>query len=657
MTSKTRVGMGYLKVILLVNIWLTFAIETTNSMNPDIIETIPDQQQDKNVTYLSTTAYPKHYNVVLGVNTKAYPIISLKGRLYINITVVPDATIKTFYLHGKNIIIDDYYTTLSNSKVIHFVDRSYTIDEFLVIKFTTRVFPGDYVLKILFESTAANYSFFRNELPTEHVMFGLKNDLLMKQFKKTATRYLFPCWDDPAYKTTFNIHVKHEAAYTLLSNMPISEIYDANDAETYMKWTKFEITPMISTYQLMLLFKPFDILVDPRETVYTWLKSERQSILSLFHSTVDNVTKNLVEYTNISLGEQEIHHVIVPNAPHSEANLGLIIYRESDVKYDENKDLISVKMDAVNVIESQIAHLWFGSLVTPKSWNHLWLTESFALYFSHYSIYKAELCENKPDCNSAYLKKAAQLKLVENYYDIMRRDDGSMPPVVSEINNPSDIVSEALLRPTSDAYHKGAFILRMLSSMYAQQFQDVIITYLKKYKYRSVTTDDLNSVLREWEYVVSAHSHYTLRQKHVDIGELVDSWTKQKGFPVLWAERNYETNFVTISQHAYYKNQDVGSNWTIPVTYMTSASRPYVSNQYWIFWWLTPTTRIEFQMPADTSWYLVNVQQVGYYRVHYDLKNWRNLGHYLQKSDSIAKIHVLNRAQLIDDICDNFQKK
>jgi hypothetical protein len=147
--------------------------------------------------------------------------------------------------------------------------------------------------------------------------------LILTHFGKVAARQVFPCWDDPAYKTTFNITVKHEAEYTVLSNMPELKSYDDN-ANT--KETNF-ITPMMSTHQLVILLKPFNLLADPKETIHTWRKSDRTSIISFMHSIADNVSNYLTEYTNISLENLRINHVLIPTAPYTEAHLGLIIYR------------------------------------------------------------------------------------------------------------------------------------------------------------------------------------------------------------------------------------------------------------------------------------------------------------------------------------------
>jgi len=155
-------------------------------------------------------------------------------------------------------------------------------------------------------------------------LFFIYSDLILTHFGKIAARQMFPCWDDPAYKSTFNITVTHDAGYTALSNMPELE---SNDDDNYTKRTKFIVTPNISTHQLMILLKPYNLLVDPRETIYTWRKSDRTSIISLMHSVIDDVLNNLTKYTNISLINPKINHVLIPNAPYSEAYLGLIIYR------------------------------------------------------------------------------------------------------------------------------------------------------------------------------------------------------------------------------------------------------------------------------------------------------------------------------------------
>ena len=151
----------------------------------------------------------------------------------------------------------------------------------------------------------------------------------MTHFEKTAARQLFPCWDDPAYKTTFDIEVTHEDEYTVLSNMPVLKIDDADGDvlidEPNMKCTKF-VTTMMSTHQLVILLQPYDIFTDLTETVHTWRKSDKTSIISFIHNTANNISKYLQEYTATPLNHK-IDHIVVPNAPYTKAQLGLIIYR------------------------------------------------------------------------------------------------------------------------------------------------------------------------------------------------------------------------------------------------------------------------------------------------------------------------------------------
>lgn len=151
--------------------------------------------------------------------------------------------------------------------------------------------------------------------------------MILTHFRETATRQLFPCWDKPTYKATFDIEITHEAEYTVLSNMPISEISDADNDQPNIKCTKFITTPMMSTHQLVILLEPSKLIIDPRETVHTWRKSDRTSIISYMHNIVNDTLKYLLEYTNTTLYNQKIDHLLIPNASYSKAQLGLIIYR------------------------------------------------------------------------------------------------------------------------------------------------------------------------------------------------------------------------------------------------------------------------------------------------------------------------------------------
>lgn len=152
--------------------------------------------------------------------------------------------------------------------------------------------------------------------------------MILSQFGKIAARELFPCWDHPSFKATFDISVIHSQKYTALSNMPLLRRFQTN-SDTIVH-SIFAITPMISTHQLAIVLMPFNAIINPQETVFTWCKSNITSAINFMHNIADKVPKHLFRYislTNISSVIQKTDQVVISNALYSDAHWGLLIYR------------------------------------------------------------------------------------------------------------------------------------------------------------------------------------------------------------------------------------------------------------------------------------------------------------------------------------------
>ncbi|XP_067215124.1 putative aminopeptidase-2 [Linepithema humile] len=617
MTPVTRADMHYIKVILFVSIGLTFATET-------IDDNYLDKLQLRNV-------YPTHYTLKLIVNIRSsYP--TYIGLVHINIHIL--SPIQVLFLNAKHLKIYNSRAMLINDQGIIAVNNSYMIQEqILAISFQEKVPPGRYILRIKFQSTS-KYNFYQSNLHNKTMTIGQNRSFILTQFGKIATQLLFPCWDDPAFKATFDISVKHSKEYKALSNMPLSRRYNSY---TTMTWSQFDTTPIMSIHQLVIVLTPFSKIANPRETVFTWCKSDATSTIYFAHSIVEKVLKHLFRYTNVSSETRKIDQIVISDVPYSEAHWGLLVYRESDIIYDKNKDAISVKIQVANTVATQVARQLFGGLVTPKWRIHSWISESFALLFSRYV-----LDQMYEDWIEIFFT------VVEDLHVSLLKDNGLMPPVLSEINNNFDILS---LKSTSDVYRKGSVLLRMLQHIMGEEtFQKGVIKYLKEYKNGLVTTDHL------W-FTMQTALEATSESK-VDIKKVMDTWITQKGFPLVTVKRDYVTGETIISQLPYKSFEIVpnatSSKWWIPVTW-TKQSYPAFDKTIPTSW-LRPEDKTISITTNPKEWIIVNVQQSGYYRVHYDRTNWEKIANYLHYND-YSNIHVLNRAQIIDDICHIFKDR
>lgn len=153
----------------------------------------------------------------------------------------------------------------------------------------------------------------------------LKIRLAFTQLEPIGARRIFPSWDEPALKATFNISVKHHQKYKALSNMPLRDQYTDEDG---MMWTHFNITPIMSTYLVAIVLFEYDHVSNADKTVNMWCKSSVTSQIEFAHSIAENVEQLLIEYTNISRQVPKIDHVTIPSFEMTGMeNWGLILYK------------------------------------------------------------------------------------------------------------------------------------------------------------------------------------------------------------------------------------------------------------------------------------------------------------------------------------------
>ena len=147
-------------------------------------------------------------------------------------------------------------------------------------------------------------------------------------FEPNGARRMFPCWDEPALKATFNISVVHHQKYKVLSNMPIREQLEEKDD---LMLTHFNTTPIMSTYLVAIVIistSDFIRVSNANKTINIWCNSSLASQIKLAHTIAQRITPLLIEYTNSSEKVPKMDHVIIPNFPvHGMENWGLIIYR------------------------------------------------------------------------------------------------------------------------------------------------------------------------------------------------------------------------------------------------------------------------------------------------------------------------------------------
>lgn len=407
---------------------------------------------------------------------------------------------------------------------------------------------------------------------------GKTKYLATTQFEAADARRAFPCWDAPAVKATFGITLIVQKNHTAISNMNIISKKSLGKKTAYT----FAKTPIMSTYLVYLGVGEFEYLTSKQGNVqYRIVTTKGNSKKGKF--ALDLCKKLVTSYENyfgIKYPLPKLDLIAVPDfASGAMENWGAITFRETILLYDQKTSSTQTKQYIAEVVSHELAHQWFGNLVTMEWWNDLWLNESFATFMATKFVDKF------------YPSWKLWDQFLDDTMNVAMGLDSlhSSHPIDVKVNKPSEI------REIFDAisYDKGGCVLRMLEGFVTEKnFRAGLRTYLKKYAYKNAKGDDL------WNEIG--------REAKMPVRTMVNSWVKQVGFPLVDAKR--QGSKLLLSQKRFVleqKGKEKGL-WNIPVSVVQGKKKTSKL-----------VTKQHDTIPVEKSHVLINSGRYGFYRVRY----------------------------------------
>lgn len=521
------------------------------------------KSKNKKSIRLSNHITPINYDLTLEPDLLAG---TFTGQEIIKIKILKET--KQITLHAKDLKIETASFRVGKKQILS--DKiSYNLEnETTTFTFKEKLTAGSGLLSIIWTGIINDH--LRGFYKSKYILNGIEKHIATTQFEATDARRAIPCFDEPAHKATFDVSLIIPNDQTAISNTLPTSIKEHHAGYNIVSFAQ---TPIMSTYLLAFIIGDFECLEGVTKNqvkvrVFTTPGKKHQAKFALEVSIKSLEFYN--DYFNIPYPLPVLDLIAIPDFESAAMeNWGAVTFRETAILVDEENTSLSNKQWAAIVIAHELAHQWFGNLVTMHWWTDLWLNEGFASYMENF-------CVNHMFPNW----QIWDLYLSDRYALALKLDSlSNSHPIEIEVHHPNEI--NEIFDMVS--YAKGSAVIRQLALYLGEDnFKNGLRHYLKKHSYKNTETIDL------WQ------SFEKISGKPVET--MMSVWTKQTGYPLVslspmpgiskgWKIKQERFFSSRISKSAAKKEK----LWSIPIAYesnneilnllMTKDSAPLIGAQ------------------------------------------------------------------------------
>merc|ERR1711953_1573379 len=564
------------------------------------------EKMSKNFERLPKNVKPINYDIFIKANFETF---KFNGRVTYNVEVLQPT--KIVKMNCADIEIQNAKVQGQDAKHEFDVEQE---EVSLIVENEIPVGPAS----ITIEYTGTHNDKMKGFYRTKHVNEdGSSFYSLVTQFESTDARRALPCWDEPACKATFDVKLNVPGGKTALSNMNQTNEEKLSDGTVTYTYAR---SPIMSSYLLAFAVGDYDYVEASTKNgvlvrVYTDKGCSSQGQFAL--ETGVKSLEYYEEYFNIKYPLPKCDMIAIPDfQAGAMENWGLVTYRSTCILFDAEKSPVTTKQRVAIVVCHELAHQWFGNLVTMEWWTHLWLNEGFASFMEYL-------------CTDAIFPewRIWEQFVSHDMFGAMNLDAlDSSHPIEVEVGHPSEV--DEIFDQIS--YSKGASVIRMLHDFIGRDaFKTGMQHYLTTYSYKNTSTEDL------WASLETASGK--------PVGKVMTTWTSQMGFPIVHVDSMTDGDgktVLTLNQEKFNADgsaSEAGYMWCIPIKILDDTGK--VTE-------ILMETKETIVTLENIKWFKLNPDFVGYYRVHY--QNQKDLDG-LRNAIENKVLSEVDRLGLIDD--------